>query len=131
MKQVKQTVGALLAVLTLTLAQPADVSQVRLTFDPDLCREIMPSMQRLVRGRQAKGLPPQLVRDFTVELLRGGQTAACRAVSGNSQRLSVLDFAPVRCDAVRIRVSATHGWPAARIFEVRIYAQETADGPQK
>ncbi|MCI8679757.1 MAG: FAD-dependent oxidoreductase [Oscillospiraceae bacterium] len=110
------------AQLTLKLAQPARVGQVRLTFDPNLTREIMPSMTRNVRARQVKGLPPELVRDYRVEALRDGETVWSRTVTGNGQRLNVLEpeEAPV-CDALRITVLATHGLDSARIFEVRAY----------
>ena len=110
------------AQLTLTLGKAAPVSQIRLTFDPNLTREIMPSMTRNVRNRQVKGLPPELVKDYTVEVLRDGQVVWNRAVENNGHRLNVLDLdAPVTCDTIRITVTATHGYETARIYEVRAY----------
>ena len=110
------------AQLTLTLGKAAPVSQIRLTFDPNLTREIMPSMTRNVRNRQVKGLPPELVKDYTVEALRDGQVVWNRAVENNGHRLNVLDLdAPVTCDTIRITVTATHGYETARIYEVRAY----------
>lgn len=108
--------------LTLTLEAPAAVKQLRVTFDPNLTKEIMPSMTRNVRDRQVKGLPLELVKDYRVELLRDGQPVWCREVSGNGQRLNILDLEQeVLCDTIRITVEATHGYEAARIFEVRAY----------
>lgn len=108
--------------LTLTLEAPATVKQLRVTFDPNLTKEIMPSMTRNVRDRQVKGLPLELVKDYRVELLRDGQPVWCREVSGNGQRLNILDLEQeVLCDTIRITVEATHGYEAARIFEVRAY----------
>lgn len=110
------------AQLTLTLKAPAAVRQLRLTFDPNLTKEIMPSMTRNVRDRQVKGLPPELVKDYQAELLRDGAVVWSRAVTGNGQRLNVLDLEqPVTCDTIRVTVAATHGYEAARIFEVRAY----------
>ena len=110
------------AQLTLKLAQPARVGQVRLTFDPNLTREIMPSMTRNVRARQVKGLPPELVRDYRVEALRDGETVWSRTVTGNGQRLNVLDFPETPlCDSIEVRVTATNGYANARVFEVRAY----------
>ena len=98
------------------------MGQVRLTFDPNLTREIMPSMTRNVRARQVKGLPPELVRDYRVEALRDGEPVWSRTVTGNGQRLNVLEpEEPPVCDALRITVLATHGLDSARIFEVRAY----------
>ena len=108
--------------LSLTLKAAAPIRQLRLTFDPTLTKEIMPSMTRNVRNRQVKGLPPELVKDYQVELLRGGAVVWSRAVTGNGQRLNVLDLEqPVTCDTIRVTVTATHGYEAARIFEVRAY----------
>ena len=110
------------AVLTLRLEKAAPVKQLRLTFDPNLTREIMPSMTRNVRNRQVKGLPPELVKDYRAELLRDGRVVWSKEVSGNGQRLNVLEpEQPVLCDTIRIAVTATHGYDAARIFEVRAY----------
>lgn len=110
------------AVLTLKLKGEPSVSQVRITFDPNLTRELMPSMTRNVRNRQSKGLPPELVKDYRVELLKDNVPVWSREVTGNSRRLNVLDLeTPVPCDSIRITVSATYGIPTARIFEVRAY----------
>lgn len=109
--------------LTLTLEKPANVRQIRLTFDPNLTREIMPSMTRNVRDRQVKGLPLELVRDYRVEALLDGQVVWHRDIRGNGQRLNVLELDPgVTCDAIQIQVLATHGYESARIYEVRAYA---------
>ena len=37
------------------------------------------------------------------------------------QRLNVLDFQPVECDEVVLRVLATNGIADARVYEVRVY----------
>lgn len=107
--------------LTLTLAEPASVCEVRLTFDTDLSHEIQPSLIENVRKRQVRGLPHELVRDYDVELLQRGQTVARREIRDNGQRLNCLAFEHVDCDAVRVTVRAAHGSPEARIFELRVY----------
>ena len=110
------------AVLNLRLQQAAPVKQLRLTFDPNLTRELMPSMTRNVRMRQSKGLPPELVKDYRAELLKDGQVVWSREVRDNSQRLNILEpETPVLCDTIRITVTATYGCETARIFEVRAY----------
>ena len=110
------------AQLTLALEKAAPVSQIRVTFDPNLTREIMPSMTRNVRDRQVKGLPLELVKDYKMEALLGGEVVWSKDVAKNGQRLNIHDLeAPVTCDAIRITVLSTHGCETARIYEVRAY----------
>jgi hypothetical protein len=110
------------AALTLQLENPAAVSQVQLVFDPNLTREIMPSITAWIKDRQTKGMPEELVRDYTVSLYRGEQEVWSQSISGNYQRLNRLQLpAAVEADRVVVTVAATHGLPSARIFEVRIY----------
>ena len=110
------------AVLMLELAEASSVKQIRITFDPNLTREIMPSMTRNVRDRQVKGMPHELVKDYKVEALLGGDAVWSKEVSGNYQRLNIHDLKDaVKCDTIRITVLSTHGIDAARIYEVRAY----------
>ena len=108
--------------MTLHLEQPAKLSQVRVTFDSNLNRSIKITLSAKRIAQQQVGPPAELVRDYELRLLRGGETAAARRVEGNYQRLNVLDFpdAPL-CDAIELRVTATNGYPNARVFEVRAY----------
>ncbi|MGI6404476.1 MAG: hypothetical protein ACOX0K_09810 [Oscillospiraceae bacterium] len=108
--------------LTLTLAEQASVSQIRLTFDPDLSEERCITVSKAFIEKQPKGVAKTLVKDYTVELLSAGQVIAAHSVSANHQRLNVIDLEnPVVADAVRVTVHSTNGCPDARIYEVRIY----------
>ena len=108
-------------VLTLALDSEKTVSQVRLTFDPNLnhCIKLTMSSERI--AQQGYGVPPELVRDYTVTLKRSGEAVASKTVTGNYQRLNVLDFEPVLCDTVEVRITATNGHEDVRIYEVRVY----------
>lgn len=108
------------AVLTLSFDKARPVGQIQLTFDPNLTREIMPSITSLVRDRQCKGLPEELVRDYTAALYNKGQKVWEQAITNNGQRVNILCPA-TEADELSITVTATHGHPAARIFEVRLY----------
>lgn len=108
-------------VLTLALDQAHAVSQVRVTFDPDLNKCIKLTLSSARIREQGVGVAPELVQDYDVELLRNGQVVASRQVRGNYQRLNVIDFAPTSCDTVAVRVLGTHGFADARIYEVRVY----------
>jgi hypothetical protein len=107
--------------LTLALDGEKTVSQVRLTFDPNLnhCIKMTMSSERI--AQQGYGVPPELVKDYEVVLKRSGEVVASQTVTGNYQRLNVLDFAPVVCDTVEVLVSATNGYEDVRIYEVRVY----------
>ena len=116
-----ESVGLENAVLTLALAEASDVKQIRITFDPNLTREIMPSMTRNVRDRQVKGMPHELVKDYKVEALLGGEVVWSKDVAENYQRLNIHELDAVKCDTIRITALSTHGIDSARIYEVRAY----------
>ena len=109
------------AVLTLKLPSPTPLRQLRLTFDSNLSRELMPSIIRIVRERQEKTLPDVLVRDYRIVLKLGEKTVWSKQVVNNGQRLNIHDLPAVECDSVAITVESTYGCPHARIFEVRAY----------
>ena len=107
--------------LYLSFEQPKKVSQVRLTFDPNLNASIRLSLSSKRIAEQVPGVPPELVKDFDVELRKDGEAVAVKQVRGNYQRLNVLDFQPLECDEVVLRVLATNGIADARVYEVRVY----------
>ncbi len=108
--------------LELALPGPRTIRQVRLTFDPNLTREIMPSITSTVRNRQVRGLPEELVRNYALTLSLDGRTVFERDVADNGQRLNVIELdAPVQADTLRLSVQSTHGYKAARVFEIRLY----------
>ncbi len=87
-----------------------------------MSREMMPSMTRSVRARQAEGLPPELIRDFTVSLYRERKEVFSVPIRNNRERLRRLRLPQaVLADQVVVQVERTYGYPGARIFEIRIY----------
>lgn len=109
------------ATLLLTLKEEVPLHRVQLTFDPNLTREIMPSLTRNVRGRQVKGLPEELVCDYEVRLYRNGDEVYQRKVKANYQRMNRIDFPKIFCDKVEVTVYKAYGIDKARIFEIRAY----------
>ena len=108
-------------ILTLKLKEKARVSQVRITFDPDLSEERCISVSKAFLEKEPKGPAKDLVRDYSITLLCNGKTVACTQITGNYQRLCVTDFKPVEADEVRVTILATNGSPDAKVFEVRVY----------
>ena len=104
------------------LEKPAAVRTVQLVFDSNFDYEKKITLSGRRQSQQVPGVPRELVRDFTVELLREGRAAASVPVTGNYLRLRRVALPGVECDAVRVRVTATNGLEEARVFEVRAYA---------
>lgn len=107
--------------LTMSLRKPATLRELRFVFHSDFRYPIRVTMSPNRQAQQRPGVPPELVRDYHVELLLHGQTVRTITVSGNHQRLNVLDFEPTVCDTVRLRVLSTNGAPDVTVFEMRAY----------
>ncbi len=107
--------------LQFDLEAPKTVSQVQLTFDSGFGHPIRITMSDNRRKQQRIGVPPELVKDFAVELLRNGKAVMRQSVANNIQRMCRVELPPTECDGVRITVQSTNGCEDARIFEVRIY----------
>ncbi len=109
--------------LCLKLKEAACVSQVRVTLDPNLSEERCISVSKAFLEKEPIGVARELVRDFTVQLRYQGNCVWSEKISGNYQRLRVIDVSRrTLADEVCICVTATNGCPEARIFEVRIYS---------
>lgn len=98
------------------------LTQVQLTFDSNLNREIMPSLTKNVRDRQVKGMPHELVKRYRVQLFKDGQEVCARDIEDNYQRLNRLEWKDgVECDKLTVTVLEAYGIDRARIFEIRAY----------
>lgn len=109
-------------VVSLKLPEAKKISQLRLTFDPNLSEERCISVSRAFIDKEPVGVAKELVRDYWVTIYKDGDVVDVHYITGNYQRLNVLNLKEdVWADLVEIRVLATNGDPDARIFEVRIY----------
>lgn len=111
------------AVLSLCWEKPLKVRELRLTFDSNLSREIMPSIGRIVRERQVKGLPEELVRDYVIRAKQNDRIVWEQTVCNNGQRLRIHPMENIECDCITIHVTRTYSCENARIFEVRVYEE--------
>ncbi len=108
--------------LTLALKAVALVSQIRVTFDPDLSDERCISVSKAFVEKELVGVAPTLVKDYTIEVLKGGEAVYVKEIKDNHQRLVITDLPEtVVGDTVKIHVTATNGAEDARVFEVRVY----------
>ena len=110
------------AFLKISFDEAKDISQVRVTFDPDLNIEIMISQTKRRLDGMVKGMPPKLVKDFRVSLMNGTETVFSKKITDNAERLCVINTEEkIKADSVLIQIDATYGSKNAGIFEVRVY----------
>ena len=110
------------AFLSLEFDKEKEISEVRITFDPDLNIEIMISQTKRRLDGMIKGMPPSLVKDFNITLLRNNEIVYTKNITNNNERLCVTKMkTPVIADKVLIEIESTYGDKTAKFFEVRIY----------
>lgn len=107
--------------VTLELPKAEKVSEVRLTFDSNFNYSVKLTMSVKRQKQQRIGIPPELVKDYTVSLWLDGKKVVEKSVKDNVKRLNVVDFEETLCDKVVVTVNSTNGHENARIFEIRIY----------
>ena len=98
---------------TLEWARPVRLSEVRLAFDTGL------KTRRVVLP-----MPPELVRDYTLDVRTDGGWKTVAAVRDNALRHRIHVFGPQTADAVRVTVGRTWGDPLSRILEIRAYGPD-------
>jgi hypothetical protein len=106
--------------------KPVTIGELALYFNPDLSRELPSSVQcSLDAGHYftpRQGMPPELIKDFRVELRRDGMWTTVKKLRENWRRRVSLAFPETICgDALRITVESTYGSPRAEIFEIEIF----------
>ena len=97
------------------------VSEVDLTFDygPEYPIKITMSDKR--QAQQRIGIPPELIKDYTVCLSENGVIKESRKISDNYQRHNTVSFPKTVCDSVLVHIESTNGYVDAVIYEIRIY----------
>lgn len=107
--------------LRLDWKHPVKIRQIRLTLDPDLSEERCISVSKAFLEKEPVGVAPTLLKDYTVTASLAGEPVWTKQVTGNYQRLNILEVPNVTADRVQLRVDATNGAADARVFEVRVY----------
>ncbi|MBQ8869118.1 MAG: FAD-dependent oxidoreductase [Oscillospiraceae bacterium] len=105
----------------LSLKKKSTVNTVQLVFDSNFNIEKKITLSSTRQNQQKIGIPKELVRDFTVELISDGTVIEKLDVKDNYQRLVKLNFDLVDCDTVKVSFTKTWGDPCVRVFEIRIY----------
>ncbi|MCE5270939.1 FAD-dependent oxidoreductase [bacterium] len=110
------------AALTLEFGKAQVLGELHLTFDTDLTRALTLTHEDSYDKSMLAGAQPETVRDYRIQCRVDRKWSTVAEVSGNWQRKCVHRFKDLRCDAVRLEVTATNGAPEARVFEVRCYS---------
>ena len=108
--------------LFVKLEKEARINTVQLVFDSDFNTEKKITLSSTRQKQQKIGVPAELVRNFTVELISAGNTVALTEITDNCQRLVKIPFDSIKCDAVKISFTKTWGEACVRVFEVRVYS---------
>lgn len=108
--------------LYLSFEKTEKISEVRITFDPDLSEERCISVSKAFIDKEPIGVAKELVKDFDLVFYRNDTKVNHIKIRDNYQRLMSIETGEtIECDEIQIHVKATNGTPDARIFEVRVY----------
>lgn len=107
--------------LCMKLDAPHTISELRLTFDSNFAYPIRVTMSANRQAQQRIGVPPELVKDYTITAFRNGKAVYTKEIKDNHQRHNVVAIPPTECDAIEFRFTATNGAADVTVYEVRAY----------
>ena len=98
--------------LELDFGKATEFNAVYLTFDTELNTQI-----------SGAAYPKECVKGYTLSFWRDGEWAPLVEETDNYQRHRIHRFAPVTSPKLRLTIHATHGFPSARVYEIRAYKE--------
>ena len=107
--------------LCMKLDAPHTISELRLTFDSNFAYPIRVTMSANRQAQQRIGVPPELVKNYTITAFRNGKAVYTKEIKDNHQRHNVVAIPPTECDAIEFRFTATNGAADVTVYEVRAY----------
>ena len=107
--------------LCMKLDAPHIISELRLTFDSNFAYPIRVTMSANRQAQQRIGVPPELVKDYTITAFRNGKAVYTKEIKDNHQRHNVVAIPPTECDAIEFRFTATNGAADVTVYEIRAY----------
>lgn len=109
------------ASLNLKWKKEMQVSSVELKFDTSLYRDIMMHKNPDKHKNQIAGIPPELVKDFTISALIDGEWIEIATVKDNIKRYVPINFESINTKELRIDMHNTYGAESIKLFELRCY----------
>lgn len=70
---------------------------------------------------QVPGMPPELVKTFSVDVYSKGRWHTVGEITDNIKRFVPVSFPAMSVTKVRINLKETYGCPHIRLYEVRCY----------
>ncbi|NLR93431.1 FAD-dependent oxidoreductase [Flammeovirga agarivorans] len=98
------------------------ISQLELKGDTNLRRNMMMHKNPDKNAKQVTAVPPELLKDFTVEVRVNGQWKEVAKVEDNLTRLVKLSFDATNTTGVKLKLKDTWGADNIRLYEVRLYS---------
>lgn len=111
------------AVINIEWKKPVKLSSVEFKFDTNLKRYINmhKDPEKGPRQNQVPGVPPELVKSYTVSALVNGEWVELANVENNITRYSAVEFSTVETKELKVSFNATHGAKNIKLFELRCY----------
>jgi hypothetical protein len=109
--------------LELDLGEAKSFNSIYLTFDTNLNNKRYRSWKFTPDER----MPPECARDYRVQFHDGSDWLTVVEAKDNYQRRRIHTFDEVESSKLRVLVDKTNGDPSARIYEVRVYNETTAE----
>ncbi|SDW30452.1 FAD dependent oxidoreductase [Lutibacter oricola] len=107
--------------LQLEWNKPQKLTSVEMKFDTNLQRKMMMHKNPAKNKGQVIGIPPELIKNLSVEARVKGDWVEVGKVDYNKTRLVKVNFNEVKTTAVRVKLKDTHGAESIKMFEIRCY----------
>ena len=109
------------AELQLEWDNPVQLSAIELKGNTNLQRKINMHKNPLKNEGQLLVIPPELIKNLSVEVRVKGKWQEVATVENNMTRLVKIPFSEVKTTAVRLKLKDTWGAENIRLYEVRCY----------
>lgn len=111
------------ATLNLEWKKSVKLSSVEFKFDTDLSRSIMMHKNDERNAKQIQCVPPELVKDLTIEAKVGKEWKTVATVENNIRRYLAVNLDNVETKELRIKLADSQGAETLKLFELRCYAE--------
>ncbi len=112
--------------IELSWPQPITFSEIHLTFDSGLQRELILSPSDSTTRKTVRGPQPELVRNYQVFI---DDTEILEVIDNVVRKRNHRFDSPQTGRRLTVRVTMTHGSPTAAIYEIRVYQRPSMPPP--
>ncbi len=109
------------AVLTLDWKKAIEINKLELKFETNVHRPIMMHKNPKKNIEQIPGVPPELVKSFSVDVKVGKEWQEVAKVEDNIVRYVKVDMGGIKSNSLRIRLHDTYGANNIKMYHLGIY----------